>query len=117
MTVAAIALAAAFVAAEGGEELEDFQTTESKGFREIATSGFTIYPYPAVSTLDVDAARERHEFLALGDKSIGDSIADQCRYFAFQNTCKHENPMLGKCVRAIFDVVSTPFVQGRKLRP
>ena len=74
MTVAAIALAAAFVTAEGGEELEDFQTTESKGFREIATSGFTIHPYPAVEALDVDAARERHEFLALG-ASLTDASA------------------------------------------
>ena len=30
-------LAAAFVAAEEGEELRLFQTTEEKGFREIAT--------------------------------------------------------------------------------
>lgn len=37
-------IAAAFVAAEGGEELKLFQTTESKDFREIATSGFTIHP-------------------------------------------------------------------------
>ena len=59
-------VAAAFVAAEGGEELKLFQTTESKDFREIATSGFTIHPYPAVEALDVDAAKEKHEFLALG---------------------------------------------------
>ena len=74
MTIATIALAAAFVAAEGGEELRLFQTTESKGFREIATSGFTIHPYPAVEALDVDAAKERHEFLALG-ASLTDASA------------------------------------------
>lgn len=59
-------IAAAFVAAEGGEELKLFQTTESKDFREIATSGFTIHPYPAVEPLDVDSAKELHQFLALG---------------------------------------------------
>ena len=41
MSIGGLFLAAAFVAAEGGEELRLFQTTESKGFREIATSGFT----------------------------------------------------------------------------
>ena len=51
-----------------------FQTTESKGFREIATGGFTIHPYPAVEALDVDAAREKHEFLALG-ASLTDASA------------------------------------------
>jgi glucosylceramidase len=65
MNIIAI-LAAAFVMAEGGEELRIFQTTESKDFREIATSGFTIHPYPAVEALNVDAAKEKHEFLALG---------------------------------------------------
>ena len=67
-------IAAAFVAAEGGEELKLFQTTESKDFREIATSGFTIHPYPAVEALDVDAAAEKHEFLALG-ASLTDASA------------------------------------------
>lgn len=67
-------IAAAFVAAEGGEELKLFQTTESKDFREIATSGFTIHPYPAVEALDVDAAKEKHEFLALG-ASLTDASA------------------------------------------
>ena len=59
-------LASAFVMAEGGEELRLFQTTESKDFREITTSGFTIHPYPAVEALNIDAAEEKHEFLALG---------------------------------------------------
>ncbi len=67
-------IAAAFVAAEGGEELRLFQTTESKDFREIATSGFTIHPYPAVEPLDVDTAKEKHEFLALG-ASLTDASA------------------------------------------
>lgn len=67
-------IAAAFVAAEGGEELRLFQTTESKDFREIATSGFTIHPYPAVEPLDIDAAKEKHEFLALG-ASLTDASA------------------------------------------
>lgn len=74
MTISTIVLAAAFVAAEGGEELRLFQTTEAKGFREIATSGFTIHPYPAVEALDVDSAKERHEFLALG-ASLTDASA------------------------------------------
>ena len=65
MSIAAI-VAAAFVAAEGGESLRLFQTTESRDFREIATSGFTIHPYPAVEALDVDSAKELHPFLALG---------------------------------------------------
>jgi hypothetical protein len=65
MSMAAI-IAAAFVAAEGGEALRLFQTTATKDFREIATPGFTIHPYPAVKALDVDAAKEKHEFLALG---------------------------------------------------
>ena len=65
MSIAAI-VAAAFVAAEGGESLRLFQTTESRDFREIATSGFTIHPYPAVEALDVDSAKELHQFLALG---------------------------------------------------
>lgn len=67
-------IAVAFVAAEGGEELKLFQTTESKDFREIATSGFTIHPYPAVEALDVDAAKAKHEFLALG-ASLTDASA------------------------------------------
>ena len=67
-------LAAAFIAAEGGEELRLFQTTAEKDFREIATSGFTIHPYPAVKALDVDAATARHEFLALG-ASLTDASA------------------------------------------
>ena len=64
--IGALLLGAAFVAAEGGEELRLFQTTESRDFREIATSGFTIHPYPAVEALDVDSAKELHQFLALG---------------------------------------------------
>ena len=69
-----VCLAAAFVAAEGGEELRLFQTTETKDFREIATPGFTIHPYPAVKALDVDAAKEKHEFFALG-ASLTDASA------------------------------------------
>ncbi|MBQ9432213.1 MAG: hypothetical protein IJU44_11755 [Kiritimatiellae bacterium] len=61
-----VVVASVFIAAEGGTELRLFQTTEEKGFREIATSGFTIHPYPAVKPLDVDAAKEKHQFLALG---------------------------------------------------
>ncbi len=56
----------AFIAAEGGEELRLFQTTADKDFREIATPGFTIHPYPAVKALDIDGAKERHPFLGLG---------------------------------------------------
>ena len=67
-------LAAAFIAAEGGEELRLFQTTGEKGFREIATSGFTIHPYPAVEPLDVDSAEAVHHFLALG-ASLTDASA------------------------------------------
>ena len=67
-------LAAAFVASEGGEELRLFQTTEEKGFREIATPGFTIHPYPCIEPLDVDAAVAKHEFLALG-ASLTDASA------------------------------------------
>ena len=63
-----------FVPAEGGEELRLFQTTEQRGFREIATPGFTIHPYPAVEALDVDAAKECHEFLGLG-ASLTDASA------------------------------------------
>ena len=74
MTLSTILLAAAFVASEGGETLRLFQTTEAKGFREIATSGFTIHPYPAVEALDIDAAEARHEFLALG-ASLTDASA------------------------------------------
>jgi len=74
MSIGALLLAAAFVAAEGGEELRLFQTTEAKGFREIATSGFTIHPYPAVEALDIDAAKEKHEFIALG-ASLTDASA------------------------------------------
>ena len=51
-----------------------FQTTETKDFREIATPGFTVHPYPAVDPLDVDAARPLHEFLALG-ASLTDASA------------------------------------------
>lgn len=74
MTAITALLAAAFVAAEGGEELRLFQTTESKDFREIATPGFTIHPYPAVEALDIDKAIERHEFLGLG-ASLTDASA------------------------------------------
>ena len=70
----ALMIAAAFVAAEGGEELRLFQTTETRAFREIATSGFTMHPYPAVEPLDVDAAMPLHEFLALG-ASLTDASA------------------------------------------
>lgn len=74
MIALAAFLAAAFVAAEGGEELRLFQTTGEKDFREIATSGFTIHPYPAVESLDVDAAVASHPFLALG-ASLTDASA------------------------------------------
>ena len=74
MSLVTIMLAAAFVASEGGEELRLFQTTEAKDFREIATPGFTIHPYPAVEALDVDAAEAKHEFLALG-ASLTDASA------------------------------------------
>ena len=74
MATLTVLLAAALVAAEGGEELRLFQTTETKDFREIATPGFTIHPYPAVKTLDVDAAKEKHEFFALG-ASLTDASA------------------------------------------
>lgn len=67
-------VAAAFVAAEGGTELRLFQTTEAKGFREIPTPGFTIHPYPAVEPLDIDTAKEKHQFLALG-ASLTDASA------------------------------------------
>ena len=67
-------VAAAFVAAEGGDELRLFQTTEAKDFREIATPGFTVHPYPAVEALDVDSAKPLHEFLALG-ASLTDASA------------------------------------------
>ncbi|MBQ7189280.1 MAG: hypothetical protein IJR99_07675 [Kiritimatiellae bacterium] len=73
MMIAAV-VAAAFVAAEGVGELRLFQTTEEKGFREIATPGFTIHPYPAVEPLDIDAAKEKHPFLALG-ASLTDASA------------------------------------------
>ena len=63
-----------FIPSEGGDELRLFQTTEQKGFREIATPGFTIHPYPAVEALDVDAAKEGHKFLALG-ASLTDASA------------------------------------------
>ena len=59
-------IAAAFVASEGGDELRLYQTTATKDFREIPTSGFTIHPYPAVSALDVDKAEAKHEFFGLG---------------------------------------------------
>ena len=68
------AFSEAYVAEEGGETLKLFQTTEAKDFREIATSGFTIHPYPAVEALDIDAAKEKHEFLALG-ASLTDASA------------------------------------------
>ena len=55
----AVLVAAAFVAAEGGEELRLFQTTPAKDFREIATAGFAPHPYPAVEALDVDGAKLR----------------------------------------------------------
>ena len=74
MTAITALLAAAFVAAEGGEELRLFQTTETKDFREIATSGFSVHPYPAVEVLDIDNAIERHEFLGLG-ASLTDASA------------------------------------------
>lgn len=59
-------IAAAFIASEGGEELRLYQTTASKDFREITTSGFTIHSYPAAPALDVDKAKPMHEFLGLG---------------------------------------------------
>ena len=74
LSIGAFALAAAFVASEGGEELRLFQTTETKDFREIPTSGFTIHPYPAVEALDIDAAVASHEFLAMG-ASLTDASA------------------------------------------
>ena len=61
-----LVISAAFVASEGGATLRLYQTTEEKDFREIATSGFCIHPYPAVDPLDVDSARPLHEFVALG---------------------------------------------------
>ena len=72
--VAMCSIAASFVASEGGDELRLFQTTESKDFHEIATPGFTIHSYPAVEALDVDSAKPKHEFLALG-ASLTDASA------------------------------------------
>ena len=72
--IAASANGAAYVQSEGGEELRLFQTTEAKDFREIATSGFTIHPYPGVEALDIDKAIEKHEFLGLG-ASLTDASA------------------------------------------
>ena len=66
--------AGSYIPSEGGQELCLFQTTEQKDFREIATPGFTIHPYPAVEALDVDAAKECHEFLGLG-ASLTDASA------------------------------------------
>ncbi len=68
------AFGSAYVPGEAGEELRLFQTTETKDFREIPTLGFTIHPYPAVKALDVDGAKECHEFLGLG-ASLTDSSA------------------------------------------
>ena len=67
-------VASAFVAEGGCEELRLFQSTEAKNFREIATSGFTIHPYPAVEALDIDNAVAKHEFLGLG-ASLTDASA------------------------------------------
>ncbi len=63
-----------YVAAEGGETLRLFQTTEQRDFREIATPGFVPHPYPAVEALDVDAAVAKHPFLGLG-ASLTDASA------------------------------------------
>lgn len=64
----------AYVAAEAGETLELWQTTETRDFRQIATPGFTPHPYPAVEPLDIDAAKPLHEFLGLG-ASLTDASA------------------------------------------
>ena len=69
-----LVLAVAYVAGEGGVELKLYQTTAAKDFREIATSGFTVHPYPAVKPLDVDAAKAKHPFLGLG-ASLTDAAA------------------------------------------
>ena len=63
-----------YVAAEGGETLRLFQTTELRDFREIATPGFAPHPYPAVEALDLDAAVANHPFLGLG-ASLTDASA------------------------------------------
>ncbi len=55
-----------YIAAEGGETLRLFQTTEQRDFREIATPGFAPHPCPAVEALDIDAAVAKHPFLGLG---------------------------------------------------
>ncbi len=75
MTAFTAMLAAAFVASEGGYTLRLYQTAEEKDFREIATSGFTIHPYPGVEALDIDNAVERHGFLGLG-ASLTDASAE-----------------------------------------
>ncbi len=74
MTAFTAMLAAAFVAWEGEDTLHLYQTAEERDFREIATSGFTIHPYPGAEALDVDNAVEKHKFLGLG-ASLTDASA------------------------------------------
>ena len=71
---AKVTLAAAFVPGAGGIDVRLYQTTSDKGFRELPTAEFTIHPYPAAPAIDVDTARELHEFLGLG-ASLTDSSA------------------------------------------
>ena len=58
----------------GGIDVRLYQTTAEKGFRELPTAEFTIHSYPAAPAIDVDAAKELHEFMGLG-ASLTDSSA------------------------------------------
>ena len=68
------ALAEAYVPGAGGIEVRLYQTTAKKGFRELPTAEFTIHPYPAAPAIDVDTAKELHEFVGLG-ASLTDASA------------------------------------------
>ena len=71
---AKVILAATFVPGAGGIDVRLYQTTADKGFRELPTAEFTIHSYPAAPAIDVDTAKELHEFLGLG-ASLTDSSA------------------------------------------
>ena len=71
---ATVAVAETFVAGTGGIDMRLYQTTAEKGFRELPTAEFTIHSYPAAPAIDVDVAKELHEFLGLG-ASLTDSSA------------------------------------------
>lgn len=107
-------IAAAFIASEGGEELRLYQTTASKDFREIATSGFTIHPYPAAPALWMWKALETE--LALSSFAIPTVSTCWSSRPTVRSSVKSNAVGLSSSIKASISLCRCPEANGRFLR-